>query len=144
MDDDQNLFLENQLCFPIYATSRLITRLYKPYLDEIDLTYPQYLVMLVLWEKDAQTVSDIGGQLLLNTNTVTPLLQKMKQKGLLEKSRSSIDERVVMIQLTTKGKDMKQAASTIPEKLAQSSHIPYEELDQLRSGMWKMLKLLQK
>lgn len=143
MSDQKNLFLENQLCFPIYATSRLITRLYKPYLSDIGLTYPQYLVMLVLWEKDRQTVSKIGDKLLLNTNTITPLLHKMKLKGFIEKKRITDDERVVMIQLTAKGKSLHTKAATIPERMAQSSNIPMLEMERLRTGMWEMLKYLQ-
>ena len=144
MDKSTHLFLENQLCFPIYATSRLITRLYKPYLNNIGLTYPQYLVMLVLWKKDSIKVSDIGDQLLLNTNTITPLLKTMNQKGLLHKIKSTTDERVTVIELTETGKSLKLKAAEIPEKMQHDSQIPNKELDQLRKGMWKMLKQLQK
>ncbi len=143
MDKSAHLFLENQLCYPIYATSRLITRLYKPYLNEIGLTYPQYLVMMVLWKEDSIKVSAIGEQLLLNTNTITPLLKTMKQKGLLQKIKSTSDERVTVIELTQAGQDLKLQAAEIPEKMQQDSQIPSEELDQLRTGMWKMLKYLQ-
>lgn len=143
MEKSAHLFLENQLCFPIYATSRLIIRLYKPYLTEIGLTYPQYLVMMVLWKEDSIKVSDIGEQLLLNTNTVTPLLKTMKQKGLLQKIKSTTDERVTVIELTQTGQDLKHQAAEIPQKMQADSQIPNEELEQLRTGMWKMLKYLQ-
>ncbi|MFT4752997.1 MAG: DNA-binding MarR family transcriptional regulator [Salibacteraceae bacterium] len=142
MLDSKNLLLENQLCFPIYATSRLITRLYKPLLNEIGLTYPQYLVMLTLWKQDSQRVSDIGDQLFLKTNTITPLLHKMKDKGLVEKAPNPEDERTVLIQLTKKGNLLREKAAEIPTKLANSSNIPSEELMQLKNGMWKMLKYL--
>jgi DNA-binding MarR family transcriptional regulator len=143
MSENKNLLLENQLCFPIYATSRLITRLYKPFLSELGLTYPQYLVMLVLWENNKLNVSDISQKLLLNTNTMTPLLHTMQKKGLIIKTKSPDDERQIIIELTKKGGSLEKNAANIPEKLAQSSHIPIEELAQLRAGMWKMLKYLQ-
>lgn len=143
MADQENLFLGNQLCFPIYATSRLITRKYKPYLDEIGLTYPQYLVLLVLWEKDTQKVSAIGDKLLLNTNTITPLLLKLKEKGLIQKTRSLSDDRVKMIRLTEKGKKLKAKASEIPEKMAGSSNIPLKEMELIRKKMWEMLNFLE-
>jgi DNA-binding MarR family transcriptional regulator len=99
--------------------------------------------MLVLWEKDPQKVSEIGEKLLLNTNTITPLLHKMKQKGFLEKTRSTDDERVVMIQLTAKGKSLQDQAALIPEKMAKSTNIPIREMKQLRLSMWKMLNYLE-
>jgi DNA-binding MarR family transcriptional regulator len=144
MQDQSQLLLQNQLCFPIYATSRMITRLYQPFLDAIGLTYPQYLVMLVLWEKDIQKISDIGERLFLNTNTLTPLLRKIEKKGLVTKTRQESDERTVHISLTTTGTELRKKASDIPEKLAIASNIPVQELESIRSTMWKMLNLLEK
>jgi DNA-binding MarR family transcriptional regulator len=109
--------LRSQICFPIYTASRLITKAYKPYLDEIGLTYPQYLVLIVLWESDGLSVNQITEKLLLNTNTLSPLLKRMEKMELIQRNRSSKDERIVVIQLTNKGKDLKIKALTIPEKL---------------------------
>lgn len=111
------LKLQNQICFPFYVTSRLITRAYQPFLDELGITYPQYLVMLVLWEKDGVSVNDITEKLILNTNTITPLLKRMDTLGLITRSRSREDERKVIIKLTDTGAQMKDAAASIPEKL---------------------------
>ena len=118
--DDSILKLDNQICFPIYSTSRLITKAYKPFLDEIGLTYPQYLVLLVLWESNEISVNTISQKLLLNTNTLSPLLKRMENMDLISRSRSSQDERSVIITLTSKGKDLKTAAKPIPEKLLQT------------------------
>jgi DNA-binding MarR family transcriptional regulator len=114
----EQLKLENQLCFPLYAASHLITRRYKPYLDTLGITYPQYLVLMVLWEYDAQTVNEISQKLLLNTNTVTPLLKRMETLGLISRKRSEEDERKVNVQLSTKGKQLESLAAEIPNKLS--------------------------
>lgn len=133
------LALEEQICFPIYATSRLITRLYQPLLDELGLTYTQYLVMMVLWENDNQKVTEIGNRLFLNTNTLTPLLNKLIQKKLVSKHRDKSDERAFIVTLSEEGKTMKTNAECIPEKLAQSVDIPLEEVALVKSAMWKFL-----
>lgn len=114
---NENLKLEQQICFPVYSVSRLITKAYKPFLKEIGLTYPQYLVLLLLWEYETLSVNSIGEKLLLNTNTISPLIQRMEKAGLLERERSTQDERKVMVKLTSKGKELKEKASPIPEKL---------------------------
>ncbi len=113
----EQLRLSSQLCFPVYAASRLITREYQPHLEKLGITYPQYLVLLVLWEGDGKTVNDISSRLILNTNTLTPLLKRMEALGLLTRKRSDIDERKVLIRLTKKGKEMKREASAIPQEL---------------------------
>ena len=133
------LALEEQICFPIYATSRLITRLYQPLLDELGLTYTQYLVMMVLWENDNQKVTEIGNRLFLNTNTLTPLLNKLIQKKLISKHRDESDERAFIVTLSEEGKAMKTSAECIPEKLAHSVDIPLEEVALVKSAMWKFL-----
>lgn len=115
--DDQQLKLNNQVCFPIYSVSRLITKAYKPYLEEMGLTYPQYLVLLVLWENDNLSINQIGEKLLLNTNTLSPLIKRMEKMDLLQRTRSERDERSVVIQLTEKGKALRSTALPIPEKL---------------------------
>jgi DNA-binding MarR family transcriptional regulator len=115
----EQLKLENQLCFPVYAASRLITRIYQPYLDEIGITYPQYLVLLVLWEKDEVTVNEISRKLILNTNTTTPLLKRLETLGLVSRRRSGEDERKVIIALTAKGRKLQSRAADIPGKLSE-------------------------
>lgn len=115
--DDEQLKLNNQICFPIYSVSRLITKAYKPFLEEMGLTYPQYLVLLVLWENDNIAMNKIGEKLLLNTNTLSPLVKRMEKMELLRRKRSEKDERSVFIQLTEKGKELKNKAVLIPEKL---------------------------
>ncbi|MEZ5072395.1 MAG: MarR family transcriptional regulator [Bacteroidales bacterium] len=125
------LKLENQLCFPVYAASRLITREYQPLLDRLGLTYPQYLVLMVLWEKDGLTVNQIAHTLILNTNTVTPLLKRMEAQGLLRRNRSAGDERKVLIRLTEKGRSLRDDAASIPEQLARGLMNGPMDLDQL-------------
>lgn len=115
--DDQQLKLNNQICFPIYSVSRLITKAYKPFLEEMGLTYPQYLVLLILWENDKLSINQIGEKLVLNTNTLSPLIKRMEKMGLLLRKRSEKDERKVFVKLTKKGKGLKNNAILIPEKL---------------------------
>jgi len=113
----ENLKLDNQICFPIYAASRLIIRSYQPYLDKLEVTYPQYLVLLVLWEEDSLTVNTISKKLILNTNTITPLLKRMENQNLIVRRRSSEDERKVVVSLTEKGISLQYAAQEIPVQL---------------------------
>lgn len=115
--DVQQLKLNNQICFPIYSVSRLITKAYKPFLEEMGLTYPQYLVLLILWENDKLLINQIGEKLLLNTNTLSPLIKRMEKMGLLLRKRSEKDERKVFVILTKKGMGLKNNAIPIPEKL---------------------------
>lgn len=126
------LKLENQLCFPLYATSRRITKLYQPLLEEIGLTYPQYIVMLVLWEKDALSIKEIGEQVQLNTNTLTPLLKRMQDLNFITRSRSPEDERIVLVKLTKAGKGMKEKAVQIPEHLMASLNYPADKAIELK------------
>lgn len=113
----EQLKLENQICFPFYAISRLITRAYQPHLESLGITYPQFLVLLVLWEKDGQTVNQIADKLILNTNTITPLLKRMEQLELVSREKSKEDERKVMVNLTSKGQEMQVEAACIPDEL---------------------------
>ncbi|CDT05998.1 Organic hydroperoxide resistance transcriptional regulator [Sphingobacterium sp. PM2-P1-29] len=135
------LKLDNQLCFPLYALSREIIQRYRPHLDEIGLTYPQYLVLMVLWENDKQTVNQIGHKLLLDSGTLTPLLKRLEQKEIVLRQRSTVDERVVEISLTTIGIELKKKAKCIPEKLIQELEITQEEIDSIRNIADKILKL---
>ncbi len=143
--DDKQLQLRNQICFPIYSASRLITKAYKPYLDEMGLTYPQYLVLMVLWENDRLTVNQISERLLLNTNTISPLLKRMEKMKLLKRNRSSEDERSVIVQLTESGKQLKAMALPIPEKLFMeliSDNIKIEDLLKLKDILGELILVL--
>ena len=143
----EQLKLSNQLCFPIYAASRLITREYQPYLDELGITYPQYLVLMVLWENDGISVNEISNKLILNTNTITPLLKRMESQGLIHRQRSDSDERKVIVDLTEKGKLMQENAARIPEKLATeliSGDVKVEELIELKSKLESIIAFLVK
>lgn len=115
----EQLKLSNQLCFPFYAVSRLITRAYQPSLDKLGITYPQYLVLLVLWEKDQQHVNDIAEKLILNTNTITPLLKRMEAMQLLKRTPGTDDKRKISISLTQKGWNLKDEAASIPTDMLQ-------------------------
>ena len=114
----EQLKLENQLCFRLYSASRLITQAYTPFLTRLGLTYPQYLVLLVLWEKDGLPVNDLAHRLHLETNTVTPLLQRMERQGLVSRLHSEKDRRQVLVSLTAKGHELEEAASVIPAGIA--------------------------
>jgi DNA-binding MarR family transcriptional regulator len=113
----EQLKLNNQLCFRLYTAARLTIGVYHPYLDPLGITYPQYLVMLVLWEQDKQPVCDIAKSLMLDTNTVTPLLQRMEKAGLVTRIRGKEDSRQRIVSLTKKGKEMQEQAKHIPECL---------------------------
>jgi DNA-binding MarR family transcriptional regulator len=141
----EQLKLENQLCFPVYAASRLIIREYQPYMDNLGITYPQYLVLMVLWEKDDISVNEISQKLILNTNTVTPLLKRMEAQGFIKRRRSGSDERKVIVKLTGKGKLMQKKAAYIPESLASglvSGTMKIEELNDLKSKLKKLINYL--
>lgn len=138
------LKLENQVCFPVYALAKEIINQYRTFLDELDLTYPQYLVMLVLWEHKEQTVNQIGEKLRLDSGTLTPLLKRLEQKGIVSRSRSTRDERVVNITLTEAGEELKARAKNLPESLMASMQIPMEELKALKQTVEKILNILHK
>ena len=146
MEFDQ-LKLSNQLCFPLYAASRLITREYQPYMDKLGITYPQYLVLMVLWETDGISVHEISNKLILNTNTVTPLLKRMETQGLIKRHRSDSDERKVIVHLTKEGKLLQTEAAIIPEKLAAtlvSETFKVEELIELKNKLDSIIGFLVK
>jgi len=117
----------------------MITRLYKPLLEELELTYPQYLVLMVLWQEEQLSVSELGKRLYLNTNTLTPLIKKMKDKGLVKKTRSDEDERTVFITITPKAKDLRKKAKTVPSELLQSLQMSEEDIETVREIMWRFL-----
>ena len=116
----EELKLENQLCFRLYTASRLITQAYHPLLSAHRITYPQYLVLLVLWEKDAQPVNDIAKRLFLETNTVTPLLQRMEKEGIISRSRGREDARQIIVSLTPKGEQLQTDLSDVPFEVGKS------------------------
>lgn len=122
------LLLDNQLCFALYSASLAMTKLYKPLLDALGLTYPQYLVMLVLWERDGTTVSALGERLFLDSGTLTPLLKRLEAAGLLARVRDAQDERRVRITLTPSGRALRTEAERIPGCVLQSTHCPLPEL----------------
>jgi len=134
----EQLKLENQICFPVYAASRLITRQYQPLLGELGITYPQYLVLMVLWEQDGMTVNGIARKLILNTNTLTPLLKRLEKLGLVHRKRSGDDERKVVVSLTDKGRQMQDIAAEIPARLVESmdaGNMDMQEVIQLRDTL---------
>ena len=116
----EELRLKNQLCFRVYTLSRLITQAYRPLLDPLGLTYPQYLVMMVLWENDRQTVGEIGQRLMLDTNTLTPMLQRMEREGLLVRTHGIVDGRQTLVSLTKKGLQLKESAKDVPTCMSQN------------------------
>ena len=124
--------LENQLCFAVYSTAHAFTRAYKPILDKVGLTYPQYLVMLALWEKSEQSVKAIGEQLDLDSGTLSPLLKRLEQNGLIKRTRDSRDERQVIVSLTEKGRAMRSEIDTIMSAIGQAAGCTLEEMKTIR------------
>lgn len=140
------LKLSNQLCFPLYALSRKITSHYLPILEKLGLTYPQYLVMLVLWDEQKLSVKELGERLMLDSGTLSPLLKKLQEKHLLTRTRSREDERVVLIELTDTGLSLKSMATGVPNDIMCSLQMSIEEMDQMRklaSGMLEKLNQLE-
>ncbi|MBT9486033.1 MAG: MarR family transcriptional regulator [Rubrivivax sp.] len=134
-DRSEWLKLDHQLCFALYSASLAMTKLYKPLLDPLGLTYPQYLVMLVLWEADGQTVSQIGERLALDSGTLTPLLKRLEAQGRLQRLRDSADERRVLLQLTPEGRSLKTRALVVPEAVACASGCALDELASLTARL---------
>jgi len=137
--NDEALKLKNQLCFPLYACAKEVIRKYKPFLDEIDLTYTQYIAMMVLWEQKSASVKILGEQLYLDSGTLTPLLKKMEAKGLVTRERSSEDERSVIVRITGQGEKLKEAAVGIPSKIGQCIPLTREEAHTLYTLLYKVL-----
>lgn len=137
--ENDSLKLKNQLCFPIYLCSKEIIRKYTPWLEEIDLTYTQYIVMMYFWEKEKSNVKEVGKTLLLDSSTLTPLLKKLENKGFITRVRSTIDERNLEIQITKNGRELKDKAKLIPEKIGKCIALSEEEATTLYSLMYKIL-----
>lgn len=125
------LKLENQLCFPLYACSKEIIRAYKPFLDEIDLTYTQYITMMVLWEKKEMNVKTLGENLYLDSGTLTPVLKKLEAKGLLKRTRSKADERNLLVSITKEGEALKEKAKDVPKKIGNCVKLQADEAKEL-------------
>jgi len=139
MADFDSLKLDNQLCFPLYACSKEIVRMYKPFLDDIDLTYTQYITMMVMWETEQINVKKLGERLYLDSGTLTPLLKKLEAKGYITRSRSKSDERNLVITLTEEGRLLKAKAVCIPEKMAGCVNLTREEAFELYRLLHKVL-----
>lgn len=142
MDEQRygELKLQNQLCFPLYACSREMIRLYKPYLDELDLTYTQYISMMVLWERKSVTVKELGNELYLDSGTLTPLLKKLEAKGLLTRKRSTADERNLIVTISEQGEALKEKALSVHHGMAACVKLTAEETLTLYRLLYKMLR----
>ena len=139
-DCQEAMKLANQLCFPLYAAARHVTGLYTPVLRPLGLTYTQYIVFLVLWEKDGQPVGEIGEKLLLDNGTLSPLLKKMEQAGYVRRERSREDERVVVITLTEAGRALQEKAKDVPAKVAGCIDLPPEKAQALYGLLYELLE----
>lgn len=134
-----SLELENQVCFPIYALAKEIISQYRPYLEALDITYPQYLVLMVLWKEKEQTVGQLGEKVFLDSGTLTPLLKRMEQKQMVVRTRGPEDERVVKLSLTAKGISLKEKAKDIPQRLMESMQVTEQEIIELKNIVTKIL-----
>ena len=143
MDKYDVLKLENQLCFPLYACAKEIVRRYKPYLDELDLTYTQYITMLVLWEKKKMNVKELGECLYLDSGTLTPVLKKLEAKKYISRERSKEDERNLIISITSEGEKLKEKAVEVPHKMGQCIHLQPEDAKQLYGLLYQILQSIQ-
>ncbi|SHF62991.1 DNA-binding transcriptional regulator, MarR family [Microbulbifer donghaiensis] len=149
-DDNGALALNRQLCFALYAASRAMTRAYQPMLQHLGITYPQYLVLLVLWEWDQQreredadvSVGALGGRLMLDSGTLTPLLKRMEQRGLVVRRRAARDERVTLVEVTDAGRGLKPRAQEWVARQLDASAVSPQEVEQLRSQLWAFLAKL--
>lgn len=130
-----SMLVEDQMCFALYAASRAVTALYRPLLDELGLTYPQYLVMLVLWAEGPSSVKDIGTALALDYGTLSPLLKRLQQAGLVTRRRRTDDERSVLAALTEEGEALREKARAVPPVIAEAMNLPPERFDELRAGL---------
>ena len=142
MDKYESIKLENQLCFSLYATSREIIKLYKPFLDKFNLTYTQYVAMLVLWEDEKSTVKEIGKRLHLDSGTLTPLLKKIESMGLIKRYRDVNDDRVVIVELTQQGRLLKDQVTDVPREMACKINITMERAIELKKDLDELLNSL--
>ena len=143
MDKYESIKLDNQVCFSLYASSREIIKLYKPFLDKFNLTYTQYVAMLVLWEDEKSTVKDIGKRLHLDSGTLTPLLKKIESMGLVKRYRDVNDDRVVIVELTEQGRLLKDKVTDVPREMACKINMSKEDLIELKRKLDNLLKLIE-
>lgn len=141
-DNYDCLKLENQLCFPLYVCSKEIVRRYKPFLDEIDLTYTQYITMMALWDKKKLTVKELGYMLFLDSGTLTPLLKKMEEKGLVTRIRSKEDERNLIVEITDKGEALKEKAKDVPEKIGSCLSMSPDDAGKLYEILHRLMETM--
>ena len=139
-DYKEGMRLANQMCFPLYAAARNVTSLYTPHLKPFGLTYTQYVVLLVLWEKDGITVSEIGSRLMLDNGTLSPLLKKLEQAGLVTRSRCREDDRIVEVSLTQEGRALQEKLKDIPLKIAACVDLPAQKAQLLYSLLYELLE----
>lgn len=142
-DTCAELLLDHQLCFALYSTSLLMTKVYKPLLQDLGLTYPQYLAMMVLWEGDGITVGDMSARLLTDPGSVTPLLKRLEAEGLLNRVRSIADERVVQLHLTEQGRRLRERAKPVPHCVADASQLSLEQMMTLKAQLIDLRNNLQ-
>jgi DNA-binding MarR family transcriptional regulator len=135
----ESLKLKSQLCFPLYAAAKEIIRLYRPYLEELDLTYTQYIAMMILWARESVTAKELGEILFLDSGTLTPLLKKLEAKGLISRRRDQDDERSLIVSLTPEGDALRDRAVEVPEKMARCVRLSPEEALQLYKLLYKLL-----
>ena len=135
-----SLKLKNQICFPVYATSNMIVRKYKPFLDKIDLTYTQYITMMVLWENKMTNIKELGKCLFLDSGTLTPLLKKLEIKGYISRVRDKEDERNVIISLTKKGEELKEKAVEVPKAMSEIIKLNQRDAETLYRILYKLLE----
>ena len=139
-----SLSLKNQLCFPIYLCSKEIIRKYTPILDELNLTYTQYIAMMFFWEMKTSNVKDLGSTLLLDSSTLTPLLKKLEKKGYITRVRSTVDERNLVLELTPEGEQLREKALSIPGKMAKCINLTDDEIKTLYKLLYKVLLNVEK
>jgi len=137
------LKLKNQVCFPLYAASREVIKLYRPYLEAIDLTYTQYIAMLVFWEEKKLSVKELGQRLFLDSGTLTPVLKSLESKGYVQRYRSRQDERVLLVEITEKGEMLREHAASIPEPVSRCVNLDIEDAMQLYTLLYKVLDNIQ-
>ncbi|EQA72277.1 MarR family winged helix-turn-helix transcriptional regulator [Leptospira noguchii] len=138
----KDLFLENQICFPLYACSRALTAVYRPILEELGITYPQYLVLLILWKEDGCSIKEIGKKLYLDSGTLTPLLKRLEDSEFIMRKRSEEDERSVKIYLSIKGKKLRDKATCVPSKMIESLEVDKKSLIDLKKDLDRLLLML--
>lgn len=139
----EQLKFENQVCFPLYVISRQVTAHYRPLLEKLDLTYPQYLVMMLLWEHKLQTVKELGEKLCLDSGTLTPLLKRLEKKELINRHRCKTDERIVEIMITPEGMNLRKKAGKIPQQLQASLNLDDKERDALYKQLQRLMEKIK-